>query len=145
MFRHILVPTDGSKIASQAAGQAIALAAEMNAEVTLLAVAEPFRMLAVDSSEYLYQQQQHEKTAASNCGAMLAQQKVKASDKGVLCKTLVIKGNDVAKTIVDTAESLDCDLIAMASHGRSGLSSLLLGSVAAGVIAGAHIPVLVYR
>jgi len=76
---------------------------------------------------------------------MLAQQKVKASNKGVLCKTLVIKGNDVAKTIVDTAESLDCDLIAMASHGRSGLSSLLLGSVAAGVIAEAHIPVLVYR
>ncbi|ENN85263.1 putative universal stress protein [Rhizobium freirei PRF 81] len=145
MFRHILVPTDGSKMASQAAARAMALAAEMNAEVTLLAVAEPFRMLAIDSDEYRNQQQEHEKSAASNCKAMLSRQKLRASDKGVLCKTLVIKSNDIAKTIVDTADSLDCDLIAMATHGRSGLSSLLMGSVAASVIAKAHIPVLVYR
>ncbi|NLS20404.1 universal stress protein [Rhizobium sp. P40RR-XXII] len=145
MFKHILVPTDGSKMASHAATHAISLADEMNAEVTLLAVTEPFHMLLIDSNEYLDQQQRHEKAAASECGAMLARQKVKASDKGVPCKTLVINSMDVAKTIVDTADSLNCDLIAMASHGRSGLSSLLLGSVAAGVIAKSHIPVLVYR
>ncbi len=145
MFRHILVPTDGSKMASQAAAQAMALAAEMNAEVTLLAVAEPFRMLAIDSDEYRNQQREHERTVASTCETMLLRQKLRASDKGVLCKTLVIKGNDIARTIVDTADSLDCDLIAMATHGRSGLSSLLMGSVATGVIARAHIPVLVYH
>ncbi len=145
MFKHILVPTDGSKLASQAAMQAIALAAELHAEVTLLAVAEPFRMLAMDSSEYLERQQHHESSAISQCAAMLERQKKRASDSTVICRTLVLKSDEVARTIADTADSLDCDLIALGSHGRSGLSSLLLGSVTAGVIAKTHRPVLVYH
>jgi nucleotide-binding universal stress UspA family protein len=127
-------------MASQAV-EAISFADEIDAEVTLVAVTEPFRMLAVDSNKYLDEQQWHENAATSDCCAMLARQKVKASDKEVPCKTLVINGGD----IVNTAYSLNCDLIAMASHGRRGLSSLLLRSVPAGAIAKSRTPVLVYR
>lgn len=145
MFKHILVPTDGSKLASQAAEQAIALAADMKADITLLAVTEPFHMLAVDSTEYLHQREKHEKTATFKCGAMLAQQKVKADGLGVSCNTLVLGSEDVARTIADTAANLGCDLIAMGSHGRTGVASLLLGSVTSKVLEKSTKPVLVYR
>ena len=145
MLKHILVPTNGSTMACHAVAQAISLTDEMNAELTLLAVIESFHMLAINSNEYSDQRQRQEKAAASDFDAMLARQKIKAFDRGIACKTLVDNGMDVAKTIVDTADHSNCDLIAMASHGRGALSSLLLGSVAAGVIAQSHIPVLVYR
>ncbi|MFS8116213.1 universal stress protein [Rhizobium jaguaris] len=145
MFKHILIPTDGSKLASQAAEQAIALAADMKADVTLLAVAESFHMLAVDSVDYLNQREKYEKTVTSKCNAMLARQKVKADCRGVPCNMLVLEGEDVARTIADTAANLGCDLIAMGSHGRSGVASLLLGSVTSKVVARSTKPVLVYR
>ncbi|WFU13253.1 universal stress protein (plasmid) [Rhizobium sp. CB3090] len=145
MFKHILIPTDGSKLASQAAEQAIALAADMRADITLLAVTEPFHMLAVDSIDYLNQREKYEKTSTSKCNAMLAQQKVRADGHGVSCNTLVLGSEDVARTIADTAANLGCDLIAMGSHGRSGVSSLLLGSVTGKVLERSTIPVLVYR
>ncbi|WP_168879188.1 universal stress protein [Rhizobium sp. P28RR-XV] len=103
-FKHILVPTDGSKMASHAATQATSLADEMNAEVTLLAVTEPFHMLLIDSNEYLDQQQRHEKAAASGCGAMLARQKAKASDKRGPLQDPGHQGYGCGRDIVDTAD-----------------------------------------
>ncbi|MBB6303744.1 universal stress protein [Rhizobium leucaenae] len=145
MFKHILIPTDGSKLASQAAERAIALAADMKADITLLAVTEPFHMLAVDSMDYLHQREKYEKTATSKCNAMLSRQKTQAEGRGVSCNSLVLGSEDVARTIADTAANLGCDLIAMGSHGRSGISSLLLGSVTSKVLEKSTKPVLVYR
>lgn len=85
----------------------------------------------------------HEAVAASTCNAISARQKVNTSIKGVSYKTSATNGVEVAKT-GDTADSLNRDLIAMVSHVRSGLSSLVLGSVTAGVIAESHTPVVVY-
>lgn len=145
MFKHILIPTDGSRLSSHAVDQAIAFAAEPGAEVTLLAVIEPFHMLSVDTDELLDERDHYERTAATRCGTILAREKSKAEQCGVSCEALVIQSDSVARAIVETAIDRGCDLIAMGSHGRGGFASLLLGSVTRKVLAQSSKPVLVYR
>lgn len=145
MFKHILIPTDGSKLSSQAAQQAITFAADAGAEVTLLAVVEPFQMLSSDAEEFLDQRDHYERVADARCTAFLSPAKSEAVRRGVSCEMLVVKGDSVPLSIIETAVDRGCDLIAMGSHGRGGLTSLLLGSVTNKVLAHSRMPVLVYR
>jgi nucleotide-binding universal stress UspA family protein len=69
----------------------------------------------------------------------------KAEAAGVACQTAQVSSNEVYRAIIDQATLKDADLIIMASHGRSGVGSLMLGSVAAKVLAHSTIPVLIYR
>jgi nucleotide-binding universal stress UspA family protein len=145
MFKHILVPTDGSKLSMKAVSAAITFAQEVGAEVTLLAVTAPFHMLASNSEEAEAARLEHETNADRLCQQFLNQGALKARQSGVLCETVHVERDDIYRAIIDTANDRRCDLIAMASHGRRGLSAVLVGSVTIQVLSHSRIPVLVYR
>ncbi|NLS08316.1 universal stress protein [Rhizobium sp. P32RR-XVIII] len=145
MFKHILIPTDGSKLSSMAADEAIRFAADAQARVTLLAVVEPFEMLSGNAEEFLEERDHYERIAESRCDAFLSPARSEAARRSISCETLVVKGDNVPLAIIETAVDRGCDLIAMGSHGRGGVASLLLGSVTTKVLAQSRIPVLVYR
>lgn len=146
MYKHLLVPTDGSALSVAAVDSAFALAKEMGASVTVLAVAEPYptiyytEVLQVDTLRAEYEQR-----ALEECKTAVANAKTKADGLGVSCDTAVVVHAEPFQAICDTAASKGCDLIVMASNGRRGLSALLLGSVTTKVLTHSKIPVLVYR
>jgi nucleotide-binding universal stress UspA family protein len=145
MFKHILIPTDGSKLSMNAVRAAITFAQEAGAEVTLLAVTAPFHMLASNSEEVEAARLEHETNADTHCQQFLNEGALKARQCGVLCETVHVEHDDICRAIIDTANDRSCDLIAMASHGRRGLSAVLVGSVTLQVLSHSRIPVLVYR
>lgn len=142
MFKHILIPTDGSALSERAVDEAVHLAAQMHARATLLTVTEPFHLSGswpeVSADEYAtWVQQRGQERVAS--GAALA------GTLGVTCEPLIVEHEEPYAAIIDAARSLDCDLIAMASHGRRGLSAVVLGSETQKVLTHSRIPVLVLR
>jgi nucleotide-binding universal stress UspA family protein len=143
MYRNILIATDGSELATSAAKQGIALAKSMTAKVTAVNVSEPFHwfspnMVADAQSAYTQGTQQ----AASRALGIIADA---AQAAGVACETVHVEEERPYKAIIDTAKSKNCDLILMASHGRSGVSAVVLGSETVKVLTHSKIPVLVYR
>ena len=142
VFKHILIPTDGSALSERAVDGAVHLAAEMQARATLLAVTEPFHLSGswpeVSADEYAaWAQQRGQERVAS--GVALAR------TLGVTCEPLIVEHEEPYAAIIDAARSLGCDLIAMASHGRRGLSAVVLGSETQKVLTHSRIPVLVLR
>jgi len=142
MFKHILIPTDGSPLSERAVDQALHLAAEMQARVTLLAVTEPYHIAAswplVGAEEYADYARQHGQERLTS-GAALAR------TLGVICDPLVVEHEAPYAAIIDAAMSRGCDVIAMASHGRRGISAVILGSTTQQVLTHTRIPVLVLR
>lgn len=147
MFKTILVPTDGSALAEKAVTAAISFAKEVNARVVGLAVAD-YKFPAA-----LYEDNGGAPTnlAAYEAKArMLAQRhvdKVKemARSAEVPCETVVALSSTPYQQIIEVATQQGCDIIFMASHGLSGLQSLLIGSETQKVLAHSNIPVLVFR
>lgn len=142
MFKHILIPTDGSPLSERAMDQALRLAAETHARVTLLTVTEPYHLTAswplVGADEYAEYARQHGRERLAS-GAALAR------TLGVTCEPLVVEHEAPFAAIIDAAVSQGCDLIAMASHGRRGFSAVILGSTTQQVLTHTRIPVLVLR
>lgn len=145
MFKTILLPTDGSNLSMAAARDAVTLAAAQQSTLVVMSVIEllPFPLYteaggAVDLALYEdFARQEAERAVNSIAGL--------ASESGIACKTLTPRALDVALEIVETAQRELCDVIWIASHGRKGLSKLLLGSQTAKVLAATTIPVLVHR
>lgn len=145
MFRNILIPTDGSPLATIAVDAGIAFAREASAKVTILAVTEPFHLFSVDPEQVSGTRYEYEALASKHAAEMLAALARKAEAEGVACQTEQVSSHEVYRAIIDQATHKDADLIIMASHGRGGVGSLMLGSVAAKVLAHSTIPVLIYR
>ena len=145
MFKHILVPTDGSPLSTQALEKALDLAREIGAKATLLAVIEPLQVFTVNPTGMEIAYREYEQRATEEATAILARGEEAAKQRGVACDSAKIISGDPAHCIVETAERHGCDVIAMASHGRSGFKALMLGSVTMKVLANSKIPVLVYR
>ncbi|WP_117195285.1 universal stress protein [Rhizobium terrae] len=145
MYKHILIPTDGSPISTKALEKALDFAREIGAEVTVLAVMEPLQVLTLNPSglEVAYAEYDRQNNAAAD--GILADAKEAAKQRMVACEGVKLGNSDAARTIVETAEQYNCDLIAMASHGRSGFKAFMLGSVTMKVLAHSKLPVLVYR
>jgi nucleotide-binding universal stress UspA family protein len=147
MFRNILVPTDGSAPSRKAIKRAVQLAREQKARITGFYVGPPWQLPVY--GEYVppevYSPKQHaaavKKTAARNLGSV----KKAAAAAGVRCKVAYVMGDYPYVEILKAARRNHCDLIVIASHGRRGISRLLLGSVTSKVLAHASIPVLVCR
>ena len=144
MYTSILIPTDGSELAGKAVQHGIALAKQISAKVTALTVVPPFHTLTTDArmiedTPAQYKARMHkqaEKTlAAVSC----------AKSEGVACETIQVEHEHPYQAIIDTATSKACDLIVMASHGRHGVSAIILGSETVKVLTHCKIPVLVYR
>ncbi len=145
MYTNILIPTDGSALAGKAVKHGIALAKQIGTKVTALTVLQPFRTFSTDTqmiedtpAQYRTRMQQH---AEETLGAVAAA----AQAAGVVCATVQVEHEHPYLAIVDTAESKGCDLIVMASHGRHGISAIVLGSETVKVLTHCKIPVLVHR
>jgi len=147
MFKKILIPTDGSPLSAQAANAGICFARSTGAEIVALHVAQPFAMFGLDgmAAAYAISDEDYEKVTAEQAEKYLQQIQDRADTAGVKVQRRAVYNFGVADGIVQAATENGCDLIFIGSHGRSGLSRLLLGSVTAKVLSLATIAVLVYR
>ena len=146
MFKHVLIPTDGSSFSDAAVKSGVKLAKEMNAKVTGLHVTVPFHVLTTDSealSETRSEYERHAKTKAEN--ALAAFENAAKGEGVVAFDKAFVASEQPYEAIINTARDKGCDLILMASHGRQGLQALLLGSETHRVLIHSKIPVLVYR
>lgn len=144
MFKHILVPVDGSSTALVAVSKAAGLAKAFGSEVTAVYVLDPYPFTGV-GADFAYGQAQYLSAATAEANTSLEAVKQLMEDAGVPVKTLVGEGHAVHEGIVRVAENVGADLIVMGSHGRRGLEKLVLGSVAQRVLSAARMPVLVVR
>jgi nucleotide-binding universal stress UspA family protein len=148
MFKKVLIPTDGSALAAQSANAGISFARSVGAEVVALYVGQPFAAtIGFDgmAAAYAITDEDYEKASAEQAKKYLKAVVDRAETAGVKVSAESVTNFNVADGIVDAATKHNCDLIFMGSHGRSGLSRLLLGSVTAKVLSLAHVAVLVYR
>jgi nucleotide-binding universal stress UspA family protein len=146
MFKHILIPTDGSAIALKAAKAAIRFAAQTGAKVTAFHAVET-RQPGATSAYALSARTfvDFEKRAREIGEAHVADVAALAEAAGVPFGSLVSKAHRPYEGIVEAARKRKCDLIWISSHGRRGLARLILGSVTLKVLAHAGVTVLVYR
>ncbi len=145
MFKHILIPTDGTPTSLTAILSAMAFAKSINASVTGLYVVPPFQTLTFDPEMLEDTRELYERHAKLEGEKFLAQIGRAASEAGVVCSLHALTHDHPYEAIIATAREHGCDLIAMASHGRRGVKGLLLGSETQKVLTHSAIPVLVYR
>lgn len=147
MFKHILIPTDGSETALKAVKAGVALAAEIGAKVTGYCAQEPVPTHLYGEGYVADQKLTAEFESRAAEFAKKSAQAVEDAAKaaGVSCTIYVSKASLPYRGIVDAAENKGCDAIFMASHGHRGLARLLLGSVTQEVLTHSKIPVLVFR
>ena len=146
MYRHILIPTDGSELARSAVRHGLALAKSVGAKVTALTVEGSFDVYSVPASR-VYEMSgafaEHAERARTHAGNILSGVAEEARQAGVACETVQIEEDHPYEAIIETANQRGCDLIVMASHGRSGIAAIVLGSVTTKVLTHTKIPVLV--
>ena len=130
MFKHLLLPTDGSPLSESAIAKGIQLARSLGARVTGIHVSPKFHVLTYRTHMLEDTQAQYETDSKVHAERYLALIGKAAADSGVACETLRENSDDVSQTIIDVAKARGCDLISMASHGRRGMSGLLIGSAA---------------
>ena len=147
MFTNILVPTDGSPRSERAIKQAVQLAKEQQAQVTGIFVAPAYRpdMREEMSSMNVESPRRYAERAEALARKRLRPLEKAASEAGVPCELLHAVSDHPYDEIVRTANRKKCDLIFMASQGRTGLSRLLLGSQTSKVLAMSKVPVIVTR
>lgn len=147
MFKHILVPTDGSTLSADAALRAVDFAKAIGAKVTFF-YAQPDYPAQFFGEGALIDPttpQQFAEAAAARAAEILKRCGEFAAKAGVECATATEASEVPYEAIIGTANKHGCDLIFMASHGRRGLAGLLLGSETQKVLTHSKIPVLVYR
>jgi len=147
MFKHILVPTDGSKLAAKGVKAGIRLARSLGATVTAVHVIPPNVPSFGAGLAYVpaITSREHRKACAATAKAVLAGVAREARRARVPCATLSITDPQPWGGILRVAHTKKCDAIAIASHGRGALGGLLLGSQAQRVLAHSKVPVLVTR
>ncbi len=147
MFKHILVPTDGSQLSQDTVKRAVAFAREAGARVTAF-FAKPEYPVTYFGEGALIDPTTPEKFAEmadQQANEILDFAREQCAEAGVDCQTMSATSDIPYEAIIEAAEKAGCDLIFMASHGRKGISGLLLGSETNKVLTHSKIPVLVYR
>lgn len=147
MFKHILVPTDGSEFSQATAKRAVSFAKEAGARITVF-FAKPEYPIAYFGEGALIDPATPEKFAEladKQASQYLDEVVAMCAELGVDCSTLTATSDIPYEAIINAAEKSGCDLIFMASHGRRGFSGFLLGSETNKVLTHSKIPVLVYR
>lgn len=147
MFKHILVPTDGSELSQATARRAISFARETGARITLF-FAKPEYPIAYFGEGALIDPTTPEKfaeLAEQQAAEYLGEVRKLCDEAGVECDAVSDTSDVPYEAIIEAADKAGCDLIFMASHGRRGISGLLLGSETNKVLTHSKIPVLVYR
>ncbi len=147
MFKHILVPTDGSELSQATAKRAVSFAKEAGARITVF-FAKPEYPIAYFGEGALIDPTTPEKfaeLAETQAKQYLGEVQAMCDDAGVECATATSTNDIPYEAIIEAAEKSGCDLIFMASHGRRGFSGFLLGSETNKVLTHSKVPVLVYR
>ena len=147
MFKHILIPTDGSNVAAKAIGAGVRLAAEMGAKVTGFHVQQP-RPLHLHVNGYAVEKDliaELDRRSHQFAERCVAQIEDAARADGVAFEAVVVKSIRPYEAIIHAAQERGCDAIFMASHGHRGIDGLLLGSVTQQVLTHSTLPVLVFR
>jgi nucleotide-binding universal stress UspA family protein len=144
MFKKILLPTDGSDLSAKAIAGGLEFAKALNAGVVGLTIVEPYSYSNL--SEYRPEtlddyEQRMMKVAAERLGKVADA----AAKAGVPVETMTAQSFSPYEAIIDTAKAKGCDVVFMSSHGRKGLSAVLLGSETQKVLTHSTIPVMVYR
>lgn len=148
MYTKILVSTDGSKLSDKAVLDAARLAKLSKAELVIVTVREPFvapRMGGESVPGYMGLEKQMKSAARQEAEDMVAQAATIAAAQKVKARTVVAENYSPYKAIIATAKKEKCDLIVMASHGRSGAAAVLIGSETQKVLTHTTVPVLVLR
>lgn len=145
MYKRLLVPTDGTERSIHAIKGATGFARQIGAEIVLMTVIEPYSY--TNLSEYRPETlEEYETRMADEADERLGIAHRVCVDAGLSNPlTLAVKSFSPAEAIISTAKSHHCDLIWMASHGRQGISAMLLGSETQKVLTQSTIPVMVYR
>jgi len=144
MYRHILVPVDGSATSVRALREAIGLARQQATELELVYVMED--VLFLENEAYInYEEVQRSARKGGERTLAQAQALVRQADMTAEERLLEARGERIANVIIEEARRWPADLIVIGTHGRSGFSRILFGSVAEGVVRMAHVPVLLVR
>lgn len=144
LFKHILIPTDGSELSLKAVQHGIALAKSMGAEVTAMTVQPPLSDFVVEGVTISVGMPQRKELADQFDHRMdAARAEAKAQD--VHLGTIQVEDREPWRAIIEVAKKKNVDLIVMASHGRRGVSAMVLGSETQKLLTHSTVPVLVYR
>jgi nucleotide-binding universal stress UspA family protein len=144
MYKSILVPTDGSEITGKAVRSAIDMAKLTGAALHTISVKEPFPYSAISEMQPVPPQEFYD--AQERIAALRVKGVVDAAaEAGMTCKGVTVEALHPWEAILDHARNQGCDLIVMASHGRRGISAILLGSETSRVLIHSTVPVLVVR
>lgn len=144
MYKHILVSTDGSELSQRALSHAVAVAIAFNAKLSVITVREPLRAFMTegvtitvsDEEKLVYEREVDRRLDAA---------RAEAAEAGIEIDTRQVEDPEPWRAIIDAADAAGVDLIVMASHGRRGISALLLGSETHKLLTHCSIPVLVVR
>ncbi len=145
MYANILIATDGSELAGKAVQDGIALAKRIGAKATVLTVSPPFHIFTTDTQMIEDTPTQYQVRMQKHTEIILVAAASAAHAAGVACETVHVEHEHPYRAIIDPAGSKGCDLIVMASHGRRGISAIVLGSETVKVLTHSKIPVLVHR
>ena len=149
MYKHILVPTDGSELSDKAVEAAIKLAKLAGARITAFHALEPYPLQGAYAAEASgvaeLQPEVFAERSEEYAKRVLDAVASAAAAANVQCTTNYATSRSASQAIVNKARAENCDLIVMASHGRRGLEGFLLGSETQKVLTHSTIPVLVYR
>ncbi len=150
MFKKILIPTDGSALATQAAMEGIELAKKVGAEVVCIFVAGENQAAVFDFAHakpdnHWPTNAEYERAVKGAAREFMTPVREAAAAAGIKLTEQAYISNSPALYIVSAAEKNGCDLIYMASRGRAGWEKMLLGSVASQVVTASPIPVLIYK
>lgn len=144
MFKHILLPVDGSQTSLMAVEKAKGLAQAFGSAVTLIYVIDPYAFSGV-GTDFAYGQAQYLGAATAEANGALGAATESLQAAGITVSASIVENHAIYRGILETANTVGADLIVMGSHGRRGLEKLVLGSVAAQVLAHAHLPILIVR
>ncbi len=139
MYKHILIPSDGSELSMKGVQHGLGLAKELGAQVTVVVVGQPYPLQSAATVDS-WTKGQHDYVEE-----VINKAKAEAKQHGLEVDAYRATNASAADAIIDAADTMTCDLIVMASHGRRGISRLLLGSQTSEVVSHSPIPVLVVR
>jgi nucleotide-binding universal stress UspA family protein len=144
MFKHILVPIDGSSMSLLAIDKAAGLAKAFGSKATVLYVIDPYPFTGV-GADFALGQDQYLGAARAEANAAMDAATERLKLAGVTGETRVVEAHAVWRGVLETADQLGADLLVMGSHGRRGLEKLVLGSVTQSVLSHTKITTLVVR
>jgi len=145
VFKHILIPTDGSPLSERAARGAAQLAKSLSARVTAISVSVPYWVFAINPAKVSDSEETYRNKCEKRAAGHLEVVRQASETAGVAFAGMHVFAEHPHAAIIEVAGDKDCDAICMASHGHKGLAAVVLGSETVQVLTHSKIPVVVWR